>query len=414
MTAAMPDYQPPGTASDLLKVVLSGKYIDGSVESVESERFAGNHPRFRDFRNSEYMRLDGLDETNVHYFVTDVNGVRESERAWVQIGRPPRTLLPPFIQEAINGNVDLVDVGTYGTLELFAEFEAGDKLTVQYTGSLTGNHWFDYDLFFNASNLVLDIPKDLFSGNLDGTLTVSYWIDRFDVFEFSEELVVTVGTKLGRLYLPQVLEATTEPDELAPADVWPRGATVRVRYDFIKRTDQVEVQWEGLGGLGSHFEVKQDQSGDYIDFTIPTEVIGFNIHPLGRDIDVSFNVIRNGHSTPSEKLTLRLLTLHSPPSPVIDSIGDSAVLEIPLLSNLDRTRVQPWMYAHVDQRMWLSYEGTFHIDDEHFEHEDLRARIVNATEVMTGIASFTPVSQLRELKDWSPLFIRFWVTFIRT
>jgi hypothetical protein len=411
MTAAMPDYQPPGTASDLLKVVLSGKYIDGSVESVESERFAGNHPRFRDFRNSEYMRLDGLDETNVHYFVTDVNGVRESERAWVQIGRPPRTLLPPFIQEAINGNVDLVDVGTYGTLELFAEFEAGDKLTVQYTGSLTGNHWFDYDLFFNASNLVLDIPKDLFSGNLDGTLTVSYWIDRFDVFEFSEELVVTVGTKLGRLYLPQVLEATTEPDELAPADVWPRGATVRVRYDFIKRTDQVEVQWEGLGGLGSHFEVKQDQSGDYIDFTIPTEVIGFNIHPLGRDIDVSFNVIRNGHSTPSEKLTLRLLTLHSPPSPVIDSIGDSAVLEIPLLSNLDRTRVQPWMYAHVDQRMWLSYEGTFHIDDEHFEHEDLRARIVNATEVMTGIASFTPVSQLRELKDWSPLFIRFWVTF---
>lgn len=410
ITAAMPDYQPPGTASDLLKVVLQGKYIDGTVESVASERFAGSHPRTRDFLNTDYIRLDGLRETNVHYFVTGATGVRESERAWVQIGRPPRTLLAPVIIEAVDGNVDPVDVGSVGTLELRAQFKAGDKLAVKFTGSLSGDLVFDYDLFLNADSLLLDIPKTLFTGNLDGTLTVSYWIDRFDVFQFSEELVVTVGTALGELFLPEVLEATTEPDELDPVVVWPKGARVRVRYEFIKRTDQIELQWAGLGGLGSYFEVKDDQSGDYIDFTIPTEVIGFNIHPDGRDIQVSFNVIRNGHITPSPVLTLRLLALHNPPGAVIDSIGDSAVLEIPLLSNLDRTRVQPWMYAHVDQRMWLSYEGTF-IDDQPYDEEDFRARALSAAEVTTGIASYTPVSRLRELKDWSPLAIRFWVTF---
>lgn len=411
ITVATPDYQPPGTASDMLKVVLNGKYIDGTIESVESERFAGSHPRVRDFLNAQYVRLDGLKETNVHYFVTDVNGVRESERAWVQIGRPPKTLLAPIIIEAVNGNVDPVDVGSVGTLELRAQFKAGDKITVKFTGSLTGDLVFDYDLFLNADSLLLDIPKALFNGNLDGTLTVSYWIDRFDVFEFSEELLVTVGTKLGRLFLPEVLEATTEPDELDPAVVWPRGPTVRVRYEFIKRTDKVIVYWEGLGGRGSHCEIKEDQSGDYIDFTIPPEVIGFNIHPDGRDIYVKFNVNRNGHVTPSEKLTLRLLTLHNLPGPVIDSIGYSSVLQIPLLTNRDRTRVPPWMYAEEGQLMWQIYEGTFEIGDEPYEEEDFRARAVSAAEATNGTESYTPVSRLRELKEWSQMKICFFVAF---
>ncbi|PRA34018.1 hypothetical protein CQZ99_04935 [Pseudomonas poae] len=410
ITVAMPDYQPPGTAADQLEVVIEGKYLDGTAERESTLRFAGSHPRTRDFSNAQYMRFEGLNETNVHYNVTGASGVRASERAWVQIGRPARTLLAPVIIEAVNGNVDPATVGSVGTLELRAQFKAGDRVVVRFTGSSSGDQEFEYDLFLTLELLVLDIPKSLFTNNVDGTLTVSYWIDRYNVIQYSEELQVTIGTALGQLFLPQVLQATTEPDELDPAVVWPHGATVRVSYEFIKRGDQIQVCWRGLPGLGTHYEVKEDQAGDFIDFTIPTPAIGFNIHPDGRDIHVSFKVIRNGYPTESPVLTLRLLALHNLPGPLIDSIGDSAVLEIPLLQDLDRTRVQPWIYAQAEQRMWLSYEGTF-FDGSDYEDEVLRARPVSAAEASNGVASFTPVALLRNLKDWTALTIRFWVTF---
>ncbi|WP_460135447.1 hypothetical protein [Pseudomonas sp. S1_E04] len=410
ITVAMPDYQPPGTAGDQLEVIILGKHLDNSSEEVSSIRLAGTHPRTRDFLNAEYMRFEGLRETNVHYLVTGATGIRESERRWVQIGRPPRSLLAPIIVEAVNGNVDPVTVGSVGTLELRAQFKAGDWVTVTYTGSNSGDWEIRYDLFLGSELLILDIPRSLFTDNLDGTLRVSYQIDRFNVIQYSEELLVTVGAALGELFLPQVIQASTEPDELDPALVWPNGATVRVRYEHIKPGDQVAVCWAGLPGQGTHFEVKEGLSGDYVDFTIPAQVIGFNIRPAGRVIQVSFRVFRNGYPTASPVLTLRLLTLHHLAGPLIDSIGDSAVLEIPLLQDLDRTRVQPWIYAHEGQRMWLSYEGTF-VDDTPYGEEDFRARMVSATEAINGVASFSPVSRLRNLKDWSALTIRFWVTF---
>lgn len=410
ITVAMPDYQPPGGAGDALEVVIQGKHQDGTPEHVSSTRLAGVHPRTRDFSGVEYMRFEGLRETNVHYIVNGAIGLRESERRWVQIGRPPRSLPAPVILEAVNGNVDPAAVGSVGTLELRTQFLRGDWVTIKYTGSLSGELEIFYELFVDGEPLVLDIPKSLFTGNLDGTLTVSYWVERSNVIQYSEELQVTVGTALGELFLPEVLQATSELAELDPALVWPDGATVRVRYEHIKRGDKIEICWIGLPGIGTHYEVLEDQSGDFVDFTIPTEAIGFNIHPAGRDIDVSFNVIRNGYSTPSPVLTLRLLSLHNLAGPLIDSIGDHAVLEIPLLQDLDRTRVRPWMYAHVDQRMWLRYEGTF-FDDSAYDDEVLRARPVSGTEVTNGVVSFTPVSLLRNLKDWTPLTISFWVTF---
>ncbi|MBK5438610.1 hypothetical protein JFV30_17915 [Pseudomonas sp. TH32] len=415
ITVEMPDYQPPGTTGDNLEVVLQGLRVDNSSERVSSSRLAGNPPRTRDFPTADYMRLEGLRDANVHYIVTGlispgVVGTRESERRWVQVGRPPRDLPAPVIWEALDGNVDPSTLGSVGTLELRAPFRQGDIVIIRYTGSSSGVVQEEYTLFLDANPLYLDIPRQLFLDNIDGTLTVSYLIDRFGVYRYSEELVVTVGTALGELFLPEVLEATTGPDELDPLVVWPGGATVRVRYDEIKPRDDIEVRWEGLPGEGSHYEVKDNQSGDYIDFTIPTDPIGYNLHPHGRDIRVSFAVTRNGFSTDSPVLTLHLLTLHNVPGPLIDSIGDAAVLEVPLLQDFDETRVPAWPYAKLEQRMWLRYLGTQDTGAP-YDNEVYRARPVSAAEALNGITSETPVLRLRNLQEWSALTISFWVAF---
>ncbi|WP_226476293.1 hypothetical protein [Pseudomonas sp. MWU16-30323] len=421
ITVDMPDYQPPGTRGDNLEVVLQGFRVDNTSERVSSSRVAGDPPRSREFPTSDYMRLEGLRDANVHYIVnglisTGVVGTRESERRWVQVGRPPRDLPAPVIQEAVDGNVDPSTFGLFATLELRAQFRAGDIVVIRYTGSLSGVVQEEYPLFVPANPLLVDIPRQLFLNNIDGTITVSYLIDRAGVYQYSEELVVTVGTALGELFLPEVLEATTGPDELDPLVVWPGGATVRVRYDEIKPRDYVEVRWEGLPGEGSHYEVKDNQSGDYIDFTIPTDPIGYNIHPRGRDIRVSFVVTRNGFSTDSPVLTLHLLTLHNVPGPLIDSIGDAAVLEVPLLQDFDQTRVPAWPYAKANQLMWKRYEGTRKPvtpgePGTPYDNEIYRARPVSAAEALNGVASETPVLALRNLEEWSALTISFWVTF---
>jgi len=410
ITVEMPDYQPPGTAGDNLEVVLQGFNVDFTPERISSSRLAGNPPRTRDFPTADYMRLEGLRDANVHYIVTGAEGIRESERRWVQVGRPPRTLPAPVIQEAVEGNIDPSTLGSNGTLEKRADFRPGDITVVRYTGSIGGVLQQEYRLFLAANPLVLDIPRQLILDNTDGTITVSYLRERGGVFDYSEELVVTVGTALGELFLPEVLEATTEPDELDPLRVWPAGATVRVRYFEIKRGDQVEVRFEGLPGEGSYYEVKTNQSGDFIDVTIPTDVIGYNIHPRGRDILVSFVVIRNGFPTVSPLLVVHLLSLHHLPGPLIDSIGENAVLEVPLLQDFEETRVPAWPYAKAEQRMWLLYQGTRNTGAA-YENEVYRSRPLSAAEAVNGITSETPVLALRNLQDWSELTISFWVTF---
>lgn len=412
ITAAMPDYAPPGNAGDDLQVNILGERLDGSVERVFSHRAAGAHPRFRDFANAEYAPFEGLLRTRVYYVVTGPVNVRESERRYIQIGRAARTLVAPSIREAdATKNIDPAAVGSVATFEARAEFRAGDEVTIRFVGSVTGSTTIEYLLAVNSNPFLADVAKQLILDNLDGTLRVSYVRRRFGVDELSEEVTYTIGRALGELFLPEVVEATTGPDELDPRLVAISGATVRCRYDSPKDGDQVEVCWLGLAGAGTYFEVKDAHKGDaYVDVIVPPPAIGFNIHPLGRDIDVSFKVIRNGVPTDSPVLTLNLLTLSHVPGAKIDSIGDSAILEIPKLDDLDQTRVAPWIYAEIGQRMWKRYEGTLDTEAPYLE-EIYVGREAQAGDVSTGPASFTPVGRLRRLKEWTPLSIYFGVTF---
>lgn len=410
ITVEMPHYQPSGDPGDSLDVTFVGFHVDGTVERYPTTRLAGSPPRTRDFSNAEYTRFEGLRDTNVYYGVTGDIGYRESERRYVQIGRPARDLPAPIIYEAVKGNIDPANVGSAGTLELPTDFKQGDIVIVKYTGSITGDELYTYRLAVAASPLVLDIPKQLILDNIDGTLVVSYVRDRGDTVQLSDELLVTIGTALGQLFLPEVLQATIGPDELDPLRTWPGGATVRCTYEFIKRNDVVVVNWRGLPGAGSFEVTASDQVGDFIDVKIPTDVIGFNLHPLGRWIEVGFTVTRNGFSTDSPILSLYLLPPYNLRAAYIESIGESAVLQVDLLQDLDRTIVDPWIYAYANQRMWKRFEGTFN-DDRPYEEEIFRGRLVSDEEAVNGVSSFAPVTRLRVLKDLTELNILFGVTF---
>lgn len=410
MTVAMADYQ--GNAGDDLRVDLVAEKLDGTLKREFSHRAAGAHPRLRDFLNALYAPFEGLRNTRVYYKVTGPATVRESARRYIQIGKPAATLVTPRIQEADhNRNIDPNTIGSVATFEARTEFRASDEVIITYVGSVTGVSTVPYVLAVDSNPFLADIPRKRIEDNLDGTLRVNYVRTRFGVSELSGEEIYTIGQALGALFLPEVVEATTAPDELDPRRVVLAGATVRCRYDEPRDGDKVEVCWCGLAGGGTHFETRDANSGDpHVDVTVPPEAIGYNIHPFGRDIAVSFKVIRNGFPNDSPVLTLKLLTLSHVPGATIDSIGDSAILEIPRLNDLDQTRVLPWPCAAVGQRMYLRYKGTFK-GGMPYEEDTFVARAATLADVMAGPAPYTPVGRLSNLKEWTALTIEFGVTF---
>ncbi|RDS87471.1 hypothetical protein DL347_29285, partial [Pseudomonas fluorescens] len=74
-----------------------------------------------------------------------------------------------------------------------------------------------------------------------------------------------------------------------------------------------------------------------------------------------------------------------------------------------RTRISVWNFIAANQRMWMTYEGTFDDGTAFIEHT-YTANLVTETGVVNGISPPAPVDKLRRLKDGSRLTIRFWVS----
>lgn len=130
-------------------------------------------------------------------------------------------------------------------------------------------------------------------------------------------------------------------------------------------------------------------------------------------ITVQYSFTRGVFTYKSEVLTLDLLPLAVLPTPIIDGIGDTKVLPLYLLSDTARTRIAPWSLAHKDQRIWMTYEGTFD-DDSPFIEKTYIANLVTAAGVTNGIASPTPTDKLLRLKVGWWLKIWFWVSFAQS
>ncbi|MDQ0740862.1 hypothetical protein [Pseudomonas sp. W4I3] len=425
ITVQFPDYVPYGRDYNVtlrLEAIAAG----GGVVSFEQTRLAGDPPpQPRTILREDFEPFIGLGNVKVFYRVddgeievTDVGtlAVRESEPLTVSFGeRVPQ--LPPAEIDPVdeNGNIDPDTV--FGSVKVtlpYSQTIPGDKVTWSWTGtggpggSTAGS--FTLNGGTAGRPLIYDVDKTFVENNNDGEIRLRYYLERDDSATlYSHELVVSVGKAMGTLVAPEVLEATKNPDQLAPEEAV-EGATIRVAFEEMVPADRIRVEWRGVVDIGTYDDTKNGDVSKTLDFTVPAEVIGANIAPSGRNIEVQFFLLRGSREIPSQVLDLRLLTLTVKPVPLIDGIGNVPILELFNLVNTARTRTAPWLFSHREQRVWMEYRGVF-ADGNLFSDRTYTADRLGE---VVGLSPPAPVDKLKALRDDSILTITVRASFDRS
>lgn len=427
ITVIFPDYVPYSRDYNVtlrMEAVLPG----GGVVSFEQTRLAGGPPpQPRTILRADFERFIGLGNVTVFYRVddgeiapTDVGTlvVRDSELLIVRFGERMAQLPAPEIDGTDeNGNLDPeVIFGSVAVTLPYTLTLPSDKVTWIWTGTggpsgSTGGS-FTINGGTAGNPIVFDVDKAFVENNLDGEIRLRYYLERAgsDTL-YSEELVVSVGKALGSLDAPEVIEATKSPDQLAP-EAAIDGATIRVAFMEMGPSDRIRVEWRGIDDIGTHTETKDGSVNKVLYFTVATAVVGANIHPGGRDIEVQYFLIRGAREIPSQVLNLRLLTLVTKPVPLIDGIGDVPFIDLFSLVNTARTRTAPWLFIHRDQRVWMEYRGTFAGGGAFVEKTYTADRLGEVDEV-AGLSPPAPVDELKDLQDDSILTITVMASFDR-
>lgn len=376
------------------------------ITSQVLQRFKGKTAYFY------YLVNDGA----VHIFGGQALAIRKSLEVGAQVGERVATLPAPELQYAQGNNINPAHVPGSNLL-----------LTLPDTGSESGDlvHWLAFGsavggsasgtITINSATagkpLVFALNRNLVDINLNGSLRISYSRQRggpSGLIVRSEILDLTVGVGV-QLERPIIEGASLLPDRLNPLAAV-AGAWVIVKLMPMLATDQIDVDWLTSDGTGSYTAQVQGNPGtNEVRAFIPPEIVAKGIRPGGNQVSVQYRFTRGTFVYESQVVALELQPLTGLPTPSIDGIGDSMVLELSQLNEQARTRIAKWSFIARNQRMWMTYEGTYE-DGTPYVENTYTANLVTETGELNGISPPTPVDKLRRLKDGSQLTIRFWVT----
>ncbi|MDD1016338.1 YncE family protein [Pseudomonas rubra] len=401
---------------DELTVVFSGTRADGSevnfyhTRNVTSGQIEDG--KIERIVPGEYIAaLDGR-RAEVYYLV---NG-RRSETLGLIVGELQATLPAPRVLEVEEGVLDPANVGAQGaTLEipLYPRIALGDLVTYLWQGSEANGSTSDQSQISSLTEVLLfDVPKVFVEANLNGSVEVSYSVERDGhPGQMSQVYSFRVGVLAPELDAPTVVQAPG--GTLDPLDAT-SGATVDVSYAGMAASDQITLRWRGTSSAGSAElgPFTGDASGTLL-INIQAALVGANIGPGDKIVQVSYSVLRNGEEPlDSPALALIVRTLGDLPAPFMpDAVDD--VLDLAMFSGNPLVKITPWTFMAVGQRVWLRIRG---VKDDGSAHEIVlwtNAPVVQA-ELTNGLAKAVPRSQLLNFKSGSAFTIELKVTFDRS
>jgi hypothetical protein len=415
ITVTIPFYEPHDP--DWLETLYIERRIPGGggTPYIDSQ-LAGPQGGSRYVSKEDLRQFNGLGLIYFYYVVTDGVTTRKSTEVGAQVGERVVDMPQPQLQgtEGNNINPDRIPGPTVLLTLPYLDARDGDVYHWICVGSALGgsaNGTIDVNAATQGRPLTFPVSRTILDFNLNGSLRISYSLERVgpprQVLR-SEVLNLTVGVGV-ELDRPEVAEAQRFPDRLDPLAVL-SGAHVIVKFRPMHATDRIFIDWLSPDGNGSYAtEVQGNPATNEVSVPIPSEFIAKGIRHSGNRISVQYHFFRGAIPYESDVLNLELLPLTGLPTPTIDGVGDSMVLQLSQINDAARTRVSVWNFIAANQRMWMTYEGTY-ADDTPFIENTYTANLVTTIGETNGISPPAPVDKLRRLKDGSRLTIRFWVT----
>ncbi len=300
---------------DDIQITLVVNDTNNTVEYKQSQRFDSipNDEGVLSFtvQNANLRRFDGL---RFEVFYTLLRNGQESLRETYQVGEPKRDMDAPDIEMASSGllNPDEVTSGA----KVFAPFTgtlANDKMVLGWTGPVASTQ-VEYSVIGNGDLAEFVVPHSFVEGNLDQRVLASYTLNRgLEPTRYSEITSVLIARSLIDLPPPDLLKATiTGPGAatLEPLNA-PNGSELLVKYSGMHKDDDIQVSMSGTDGDGSpHIPSKPgDGVAQQVSFDISRTAIAANIRNSDTFVTFRYVVTRNGKTTDSQVLTVRVLPI---------------------------------------------------------------------------------------------------------
>jgi hypothetical protein len=412
--------------SDLLNVIWKAKAPGGDPVYYEDPRQVGNiadgEPVLRAVAQSDIQRFDGL-SVKVYYVITNRDNlllsVRESLPFMMQVGVAKPIFDRPEVEEADDNDVLNPDnvPPTGATLVLtHTGTQDKDRFNFNWKGSASGGSFSDHiDLIpVTAGKPVrVTVPKQYVTANRDGTVVADYKIERGgETLGYSQELKLRIGVALD-LKEPRIKEANRNIlDPFAAQDTL---TAVIPAYSNMIGT-QVTVTWSGTPGQGSATTDPVDIT-EQVDkeVTLSRSVVPFN---LGKQVSVTYTVIRNSVPQGSDELLLGVLPITDGDPrlglPLIieaANSGNDPEFDISALTTNATMRVNSYPFIALEQYVWLRVTGTLN-DTNGSEYAKTfwqpPGSKTNSMWISQGFQTHTiPLADLKSLRNGSDLKMEF-------
>lgn len=352
---------------DELFIVCEGQTANGVPTYYDDYASVGGEavgaPVLVNLPKAQVQRLDGGSLT-VYY---SVNGQPPSDVLTLSVGVAVPSLPIPTVVEADADDVlnpdDVNPAIGANVIVTYTQTLPEDKVVLRWRGSSSSAPDGERTLtpITAGKPVPFTVPFTYVSGNLNGTVDVSYAITRGTTL-VGNSIVrsLRIGAALD-LIAPSVKQATGSAPNQQLNPVAAKDALTVVIPDYgVQPGDQVSVAWAGAAGAGSHTTPVADLPSNR-EIALPRTMTAYN---LGRSVTVTYTVTRGDKESPaSAPLNLAVQTLTEgdllvakPRIEEADSNGEAPELDVTTLTGAT-VRIDSWPLIAQGQYVWLRLKG---------------------------------------------------------
>ncbi|QVM94115.1 hypothetical protein JYG36_13365 [Pseudomonas sp. SORT22] len=336
----------------------------------------------------------------------------ESDQLDLEVGRTDLVLSPPLVDEAKEGRLDPIGLTTATVrVVVYDGMLVGQRVYLECLRTGGGGSYLRDKEVTALTDLTFDLPVEFIIPTIGQNILFRYWVVEPGVrTRHSQLLSLWIRLQTLELQQPCVTQATA--GQLDPLQAL-SGVNIKVGYPHMTVQENITLNWTG-SAIGSTISepLRGDPRGE-VEFTLAPELVGANIGPSLRTVQVRYDVERvGGGAQRSPLLSLGIRPLAGLAQPAVAGVIGTT-LDLDRVTDNPLVSIMRWSFAHAGQRVWLRCHGT-KLNGDADVIELGSAAEVNEGEAANGLSRAIARNRLVLLRDNSELRVEFKVSFART
>lgn len=336
----------------------------------------------------------------------------ESDQLVLEVGGTDLVLPPPLVDEAKEGRLDPVGLTTATVrVAIYDGMLVGQKVYLECLRTGGGGSYLGEIEVTALTDLTFELPVEFIIPAISQNILFQYWVVEPGVrTRHSRLLSLWIRLQTLELQLPCVSQAAA--GQLDPLQAL-SGVNIKVGYPHMTVQENILLHWTGSATGSTVSEPLRGDPRGEVEFTLAPELVGANIGPGLRTVQVRYDVERvGGGAQRSPLLSLGIRPLAGLAQPTVAGVIGTT-LDLDRVTGNPLVSIVRWNFARAGQRVWLRCHGTKLNGDADIIELGSAAE-VNEAEAANGLSRAIARDRLQLLRDNSELRVEFKVSFART